>query len=143
VFLLKGYNDNVEHLELLKQAILKIRPDRVQLNTLDRPGAVNGLKPLTKVELEGVVEFLNMSNVEIIASASERKTVESFSSDIEATILSTIARRPSTLTDLHQILGIHINEINKYLGTLELSNKIKSVELDRGVFYELKNKKVN
>jgi len=143
VFLLKGYNDNVEHLELLKQAILKIRPDSVQLNTLDRPGAVNGLKPLTKVELEGVVEFLNMSNVEIIASASERKTVESFSSDIEATILSTIARRPSTLTDLHQILGIHINEINKYLGTLELSNKIKSVELDRGVFYELKNKKVN
>jgi len=41
---------------------------------------------------------------------------------------------------LHRFLGIHVNEINKYLGTLEASNKIETVNLERGVFYELKQK---
>lgn len=140
VFLLKDYNDSPEELELLKEAILKIKPNMIQLNTLDRPGAVSGLKALTKEELQTVADNWNIPNVEIITSASQRTTLESFSTDIEATILATIARRPCTLGDLHQILGIHVNEINKYLGTLELNSKIKSVELDRGVFYELSDK---
>lgn len=140
VFLLKNYNDTPDELMLLKEAILKIKPDMIQLNTLDRPGAVSGLKALTKEELQTVADNWNIPNVEIIASASQRTTLESFSTDIEATILATIARRPCTLNDLHQVLGIHINEINKYLGTLELNSKIKSVELDRGAFYELSDK---
>jgi wyosine [tRNA(Phe)-imidazoG37] synthetase (radical SAM superfamily) len=140
VFLLKDYNDSADELKLLKEAILKINPDSVQLNTLDRPGTVSGLHALTNEELQTVADNWNIPNVEIIASASKRTTLDSFNTDIEATILNTIARRPCTLEDLHQILGIHINEINKYLGTLELNSKIKSVELDRGVFYELSDK---
>lgn len=140
IFLLKGYNDSPEDLKLLKEALLKIKPDIVQLNTLDRPGTVSGLKALTNGELQAIADNWNIPHVEIIVSAKERTSVESFSTDIEATILSTIARRPSTLTDLHQILGIHVNEINKYLGPLEANNKIKTVDLKRGVFYELKHK---
>jgi len=140
IFLLKGYNDSPEELKLLKEALLKIKPDRIQLNTLDRPGTVSGLKALTNGELQAIADNWNIPHVEIIVSAKERTSVESFSTDIEATILSTIARRPSTLTDLHQILGIHVNEINKYLGPLEANNKIKTVDLKRGVFYELKKK---
>jgi wyosine [tRNA(Phe)-imidazoG37] synthetase (radical SAM superfamily) len=140
VFLLKGYNDSPEELALLKEAILKIEPDVVQLNTLDRPGTVKNLTPLSNEELQNIIDLWGIENVEIIAPATERSDIESFDTNIEATILSTIARRPCTLDDLHQILGIHVNEINKYLGTLELNNKIRSIELDRGVFYELKDK---
>ncbi|HZL11394.1 MAG TPA: hypothetical protein VFC65_15515 [Prolixibacteraceae bacterium] len=81
-----------------------------------------------------------MPNVEIIASAQERTSVESYNGDIETAILETIARRPCMLDDLHRFLGIHVNEINKYLGTLESNNKIETVNLERGVFYELKHK---
>lgn len=140
VFLLKGYNDTSEELELLKQAILKIEPDIVQLNTLDRPGAIEGLVALTKDELQDVKDLWNIPNVEIIASAALRTDVDSYNTDIEGTILATIARRPCTLGDLHQILGIHVNEINKYLGTLEKKDKIKTITLERGVFYELSDK---
>ena len=140
VFLLKDYNDSIEELALIKEAILKIKPNIVQLNTLDRPGTIDGLKALTKEELQKVKDYWNMPNVEIIASAAQREEVESFNTDIEGTILATIARRPCTLDDLHQILGIHINEINKYLSTLEYNKKIKSTLLDRGLFYELVDK---
>lgn len=140
VFLLKGYNDSPEELDLIKKAILKIQPNSVQLNTLDRPGTVEGLVALTTDELQKVKDYWDMPNVEIIASAALRADVASYNTDIEGTILATIARRPCTLDDLHQILGIHINEINKYLGTLELNNKIKTTRLERGVFYELIDK---
>jgi len=140
VFLLKGYNDSSEELALLKEAILKIEPDVVQLNTLDRPGTVKNLTPLSNEELQNIIDLWGIENVEIIAPATERSDIESFDTNIEATILSTIARRPCTLDDLHQILGIHVNEINKYLGVLEVNNKIKSTTLDRGLFYELDDK---
>lgn len=140
VFLLRGYNDTPEELDLIKEAILKIEPDIVQLNTLDRPGTVEGLIAMTKNELQKIKDYWDISNVEIIASAAQRTDVDSYNTDIEGTILATIARRPCTLDDLNQILGIHVNEINKYLGTLELNKKIKSSTLKRGVFYELIDK---
>lgn len=140
VFLLKGYNDSKTELDLLKNAIVKINPDSIQLNTLDRPGTVADLIPLSKVELQEIVDYWNLPVAEIIASAPERTAIESYSGDIETAILETIARRPCTLDDLHNFLGVHINEINKYLGTLEANNKIETVRLERGVFYELKHK---
>jgi len=140
IFLLKDYNDSKEELDLLKKAILKINPDIIQLNTLDRPGTVAGLIPLSKNELQKIIDYWNLLNVEIIASVSERAAIESFNGDIETAILETIARRPCTLDDLHRFLGIHISEINKYLGALEANNKIRTVNLERGVFYEIKHK---
>lgn len=140
VFLLKGYNDSLEELDLIKEAILKINPNTVQLNTLDRPGTVEGLIAMTKDELQKIKDYWGIPYVEIIASAAKRTDVDSYNTDIEGTILTTIARRPCTLEDLHQILGIHVNEINKYLGTLELNKKIKSTTLKRGAFYELIDK---
>jgi len=140
IFLLKNYNDSKEELDLLKKAILKINPDSIQLNTLDRPGTCAGLIPLLKSELQEIIDYWNLPNVEIIASTLERTSIDSYRGDIETAIMETIARRPCTLEDLHHFLGIHVNEINKYLGTLEANNKIETVQLERGVFYELKHK---
>ncbi|MFN2395490.1 MAG: hypothetical protein ABR597_07355, partial [Bacteroidales bacterium] len=77
ILFLKGYNDSEEELKRLKTAILKIKPNSIQLNTLDRPGTVEGLIPLTKTELQGIIDFWNIPNVEIIASAPERTNIES------------------------------------------------------------------
>lgn len=140
ILLLKGYNDSKEELQLLRKAILKIKPDSIQLNTLDRPGTVTGLSPLSTEELQTIIDDWNLPNVEIVASVSNRTAVDSFSGDIETRILETIARRPCTLDDLNRLLGVHVNEINKYLGTLEANKKIVPVRLDRGVFYELMHK---
>ena len=140
ILLLKGYNDSKKELNLLKEAILKIQPDSIQLNTLDRPGTVQDLIPLTKEEMQGIINYWDLQNVEIIASPPQRSTIESYNGDIETAILETISRRPCTLDDLNIFLGIHTNEINKYLGGLEANGKIKTVNFERGIFYELKHK---
>jgi len=140
IFLLKNYNNSKDELELIKDAILKINPDKIQLNTLDRPGAISGLKALTESELNEVVKLWNLDNIEVIASPPKRMDIPSYNDNIEDKILNMISRRPATLDDLHNLLGLHINEINKYLGVLEKNNKIKTIKQNRGIFYQLINK---
>ncbi len=136
VFIVPTINDTEEELGALKNAIEHIVPDRIQLNTLDRPGTVNTIRAATQDELGRIIDFWGFANAEIIAKAPARKEITSFRDDVESAILETIARRPCTLQDLREILGLHVNEINKYLDVLEADNKIKVVKQERGFFYQ-------
>lgn len=140
VFILPGYNDSETELKALKAAIELIKPDSVQLNTLDRPGTVANLQGATRQELEQIKSYWNLPYVEIIAAAEARTQLQSYRTDTETAILETIARRPCTVDDLAKILGLHTNEINKYLGVLESNNKVETQELTRGTFYQLSRK---
>jgi hypothetical protein len=73
--------------------------------------------------------------LEIIAKAPGRKNLAAYRQDVASAILGTIARRPCTAYDLTQILGTQVNEINKYLETLESEQKIGHVRKKWGVFY--------
>lgn len=140
VFILSGYNDNETDLNALKKAFQLIKPDQIQLNTLDRPGTVKDIHPASREKLQSIIDFWGLPNVEIIAAAPERKDIKSYREDTETAILGTITRRPCTVNDLVKILGVHINEVNKYLDVLEAEGKIKSVWQDRGVFYQVSHK---
>jgi wyosine [tRNA(Phe)-imidazoG37] synthetase (radical SAM superfamily) len=135
VFILPGYNDNQTELTALQEAITRIKPDLVQLNTLDRPGNLHDLTGSTPTELQSIIEFWKLDNVQIIASYAKNRELSSFNKDIESTIIQTISRRPCTLDDLSSILGLHPNEIMKYLSVLETENKIKKSHQKRGIFY--------
>ena len=135
VMILPGYNDNERELSLLKEAFLRIKPEKIQINTLDRPGTVEGLQSASEERLRNIRDFWDMREVEIVAAPPERKRNQAYRRDTETAILETISRRPCTLSDLSEILGIHINEVNKYLAVLEEENRIKTIEQDRGLFY--------
>lgn len=140
VFILPNYNTNEKELLALKKAILKIKPDYIQLNALDRPGTKDNLRSATFQELQQIIDFWQLENAEIIAAAPERKKIQSYRKDAETAIVETIARRPCTLDDLSKILGLHVNEVNKYLDVLENEKRIEVVKLDRGFFYQIINK---
>ncbi len=137
ILILPGYNDGEENLEALKKAIGEIKPDRIQLNTLDRPGTLDGLLPAGMSQLKEIAAFFGEDLVEIIVPPQERKHRKFYRSDVESAILETISRRPCTLADLEKILGLHSNEISNYLGVLEETGKVETVEEDRGLFYQL------
>ena len=141
VFILPNYNDSLNELNELKKVIIKINPDSVQLNTLDRPGTVQNLTGATRKELQRIINIWGLDNVEMISKSPERKNILSYRSDIETAIIETIARRPCTLDDLTKILGLHINEINKYLDVLEADSIIETLQQERGVFYKVKSEK--
>jgi len=136
VLIIPGINDTTENTALLRDAFLRIQPEQIQLNTLDRPGTVENLRAATRKELQEIVDFWNLPAVKIIAAAPERKKVVSYRNDTESAILETIKRRPCTLEDLHKILGLHINEINKYLDVLEGEDRVATLHENRGLFYK-------
>lgn len=137
ILILPEYNDDRENLEALKEALGRIRPHRIQLNTLDRPGTQGGLWPASHARLQEIGDFLGMEQVEIIAAPEESNKMKSYRSDLDAVILETLSRRPCTLEDLENILGLHSNEINKYLEQMKEAGKIESSHQKRGTFYQL------
>jgi wyosine [tRNA(Phe)-imidazoG37] synthetase (radical SAM superfamily) len=136
IFILPGINTSSDDMSAMVKAVDRIRPDAIQLNTLDRPGTEPGIRAATREELEQVALWFKHHTVEIIASGAAPKIGEAFRNDMESAILETIHRRPCTVDDLAAILNVHGREINKCLTVLDQAGKIVVDRLPRGVFYK-------
>lgn len=137
VFILPGINDGEEELETLGEIIRDMTPARVQLNTLDRPGAVPGLKPASRQDLDRVAGIINAPNMEIIARITAPASVNHISDDkMEAMVMETIHRRPCTLDDLTAALNFEKGKLEILMKQLILEEKIESVQQERGMFYQ-------
>ncbi|WP_022666028.1 radical SAM protein [Desulfospira joergensenii] len=137
VFILPGINDSRQELERLGEIIREIRPDRVQLNTLDRPGTLAGLEPASKEELERVARILDAGNIEIIARVKDLKSGHgNLDQDMEAMVVETIHRRPCTVQDLGTALNLDIGELEILLKRLVMEGRIESTLQQRGMFYQ-------
>ncbi|EIM64480.1 radical SAM protein [Desulfobacter postgatei] len=137
VFILPGINDAKEELEALGKIIRDINPTRVQLNTLDRPGAVAGLKAASKDDLDRVAGIIDADNVEIIARVKDLASREHISDEkMEAMIMETIHRRPCTIDDLTAALNLEKGKLEILMKRLILEHKVESVQQERGIFYQ-------
>ncbi|GAB4296305.1 MAG: radical SAM protein [Marinilabiliales bacterium] len=138
IFILPGYNDDEKELEELKKTVLKINPDLIQLNSLDRPGVLENLVKAPDELLLKIKDSWGMDNIQIISSSTNRKKMKFYNSDIENSILQIISRRPCTLEDLSTVLNKNVLEIKKYLDIMQTENKITCEKQFRGVFYKIK-----
>ena len=125
IMLVKGVNDSPSHIRKLKEAIAKIKPEKVQINTVIRPPAEKNARPLSLKDLEKIKNILD-ENCEIIAEFS-RETQKSIPENLKGAILSLIQRRPVTLADISVSLGKSKNEIIRSLDSLLAEGKIKPV----------------
>ncbi len=134
IFIVPGVNDTEKELRLLKDAVIAIEPDRVQVNTLDRPGAEDWVRPASPEAIERIAAMLG-GNAGAIGVAYAGRTLPPVTREIRETILATIRRRPCTPRDLATLLGIRPTEVAKHLRVLEAEGLIEAVEEKRGVFY--------
>lgn len=135
IFIVPGINDTDEEIGRINDWIAKIRPDKIQLNTLDRPGAVDWIRPADDIRMQEIAGKLRHDNIEIAGKPATRSSNKAYSGDISDVILRTVRRRPCTLDDIVKITGLHMNEVNKYLGVLVAEGKITEARGERGVFY--------
>lgn len=138
VFFIPGVNDNEIELYALANAIEEIKPDLVQLNSLDRPGAEDWVTAMSAEELSKIRKYFSQRlsmPVEVIAKVKYNASANQMDEEITQLLQNTIMRRPSTAEDLSAMLDIHINEIGKVLRQLLLENKVTATREERGVFY--------
>ena len=136
VFLVPLINTSEEELICLRQSIASIKPDRIQLNSLDRPGTEAWVLPLDPAELRSIRDFFSELGVPVdIIGDYQAIPMSSNADNLLLIIDQTLKRRPCTAEDIAQITGLHVNEVMKKIAGLIKLGIVKARHGERGIFY--------
>ena len=140
VFLIDSVNTTEEQIEKFAEVIGRIRPDKVQLNSVARPTAEAGISKISVEKMRKIAKKLEKLsiNCEIIADFVPKGDQKETGSNVED-ILSILRRRPCSADDICRGLSIHKNEAMKYLGELLDEGAIEGEEKNGVVFYKTTN----
>ena len=139
ILLAVGINDSPADLEALAREVEKIQPERVQLNTVDRPPPEEGVRP---VGYERLLELRDLFKPRAEVIAKPRVAFKPASQRaLEEDILEVIDRRPSTVEDLSTALGRKVEEIESILKVLMVKGRVRPEPMGektfmRGIFEE-------
>ena len=124
VMLVKGVNDGREELSRIKMAISEISPDKVHLNTVVRPPSEIYAEPLSHNEMNDIKNFFG-EGCEVIAEYSKHGA--GTFRDVEESIVRMAKRRPVTITDIADVMGISGPNAEKMIEGLKAKGKLKEV----------------
>ena len=141
VLLLGGVTGIPAEVKKIASIIRRIKPARVQLNTVSRPAAEEFAFPLSTVQMLALRNFFP-GEVDII-SESERDGahVSAFAEAKDVDILALLSRRPCTVRGVSSGLGLNPGEAAKRLEALARQGVVRTVRKDNAVFYETKRTK--
>lgn len=142
VFVVPGINDSPESIEAIRKAVLRIRPDKVQLNSLDRPGTEKWVRKASEAEIQPFVKALEPHvKVEIIGKpaicASTVAAEKLSASDLEKAVIEMVRRRPCTLSEITSALSLGEDKILPLLGKMTDCGTFKAEKMPRGIFYKI------
>ena len=138
ILLVANINDTDEDIAALKEAIVRIRPTRVQLNTVARPPYESFAKPLTRKRMEEVraaIAGVYGGQVDILAGSREaeddrsekerRETPARRSFEgAEREILEMVLRRPCTAAEIAGSLNLEAEHILEILVDMETRGEL-------------------
>ena len=103
ILLVQGYNDSDQEIELLMAAARRIAPDRVQLNTVVRPPALGGVRPVADDRLAAIAAAFPVP-AEVIAPPRARGGADHGA--LGRQVVEMTRRRPCTWPDLIAMTGL-------------------------------------
>jgi len=124
VLLLGGHTGMAGEVRKIARIASRIRPDRVQLNSVTRPPAERYAYGMTAQRLDEMSRLFEPPAEVIAACHSEATGAECEANQEE--IVRLLRRRPCTLDDIARGLGMHQNEILKHLQMLLQADKVES-----------------
>ncbi|MFA5292021.1 MAG: radical SAM protein [Phycisphaerae bacterium] len=134
VFLIAGINDSDEQVDKIAQCIEKIRPDKVQLNTVTRPPAEN-VNAISHQRLAQIAKRI-CKNAEVIADFKSDDKAGDFKVK-EDDIVEMLKRRPCSSDDIAAGLKISKIELLKHTENLINSGRIETVRQNDIIYYKV------
>jgi len=134
VFLLAGVTTPEMEINRLKTCINAIQPNKVQVNTVTRPPAEGFAEPVPLKQLQAITDKL-YDKAEVIADYSEVHKQQDFSARRED-VLTLLQRRPCSVEDIAAGLGLHRNEVVKYVEELSSEGKIEAKPQNQQLYYK-------
>ena len=143
IFIVPGVNNTPEALSGFADAVEYIHPDKVQLNSLDRPGTEAWVPKMTEEEMQKVKQAIQGSvPIEVVGKfipSVVAKFADSDNKNIDQKILDLIARRPATVDDFTASTGHPEETIRKVINRLIHKGLVVSEKRERGEFFRIKN----
>jgi wyosine [tRNA(Phe)-imidazoG37] synthetase (radical SAM superfamily) len=135
VFLLGGYTAIEADVKQIAACVKRIRPDRVQLNTVARPPAESFASPVPASALEGFARCFK-PRAEVVAERPSRLASKSRPGSASL-VLNLLRRRPCTAGDVAAGLGLNIAESLKWLEVLTRRGELETFRHGGAVFYRI------
>jgi wyosine [tRNA(Phe)-imidazoG37] synthetase (radical SAM superfamily) len=133
VLLLAGVTSGESEVREIAEWARRMRPDRVQLNTVVRPPAESFALPVPREQLELLAALFD-PRAEIIADYSGPSQEVDLSPDA-ARVLELIERRPCSLREISATLGLRRIETAKLVERLVNRNKIGEKRFGNDTFF--------
>ncbi len=107
ILVVKGINDKVEEFQALNKVLAEIKPDRVDISTIDRPPAYNveGVKIDRLFEL---AEYIKNQHIFIPTRENINYKIENLTKE---ELLNTLKKRPFSQSDVENILDERTQKI--------------------------------
>ncbi|MEO1958520.1 MAG: radical SAM protein [Nautiliaceae bacterium] len=107
ILVVKGINDKEDEFKEINEVLKKIKPDRVDISTIDRPPAYN-VKGVSIKRLFELSKFIENQNIFIPIREGINFRVESLSKE---ELLRTLKKRPFTDVDIKNIFDEHTQRL--------------------------------
>ena len=134
VFLLGGLTDTDEAVGKLAACAARIGPDRVQLNTVTRPPAERSAQAVPPDRLAEIATLFT-PRAEVIAEFHKAEpSAERTAGQTE--ILDMLRRRPCSLKDIADGLGISPHQAAKHIEELNTAKAITVTEVNGTLYYK-------
>jgi len=135
VFLLDGHNAISAEVEKLADRVNLIKPDRVQLNTATRPPAEDYAVAVQRSHLNELAAMFNPP-AKVIADFRGPHQEREFAAGREG-VMGLLRRRPCSMEDIADGLGMHRNEAVKYIEELTDQKLLEQHLVDGKLYYRL------
>jgi len=137
VFLLAGHTAVESEARKIVDCVARIKPDRVQLNTATRPTAEKYAAMVDQRRMANLAAMFDPP-AEVIADYRGVHTESDFRAGRDS-VLQMIQRRPCSLEDIADGLGMHRNEAIKYVEELDTSGLLEKRSSGGRLFYSGKH----
>jgi len=138
IFIAEGVNDTRESAIRFRGLVRKIRPDKVQLNTLDRPGTEHDVGIPDQAVLRMMADTIGeAAEVELVGGRAAKQSEAAYLStgEYNEKIIATVSSRPCTAGDLAETLGFNGPNLEACLRRMEKAGLISSEKGPRGTYY--------
>lgn len=137
IMLVAGVNDSDAELHAMREIVRRVCPDKLQINTVERPSKSGDAGRVTDEALKRACEVLGGS-AEVISGGAVEPTDSRRWQQVEDELVRMLSRRPCTLGDIVAASGRNVHEVAKYLRRLEQDGRIEHTS-DTDPYYRCVN----
>jgi wyosine [tRNA(Phe)-imidazoG37] synthetase (radical SAM superfamily) len=127
IFIIAGVNDTDDELRGLKDACIKIRPDEIHINHLDRPGAEEWVKPSDIENLTRIKKYFDPLPVKLVGRVQGTGSTHHYFEEFENCVFDAIDENGSDAQELADRLNMRLFDVLRSLKNLQEKKRVEKI----------------